>query len=262
MKLKIILILLTFNLYSQKNGIIRYGFINALGMGDMKGQESQAYMIFNNARSYYVTAKDSLEKEEEKYKDKVIKGKNNKTTALYSGIKVSPQGDQVLYDLNKKTILSNLLYGNQIYIKETSTKIEWKITKESKKIGKFNSFKATGAFRGRFYTAWFTREIPIPFGPWKLNGLPGLILEAYDKNKNVYWGFKSINYPIKDKQPPTNIKKSKNEKDVTFISYSDFKKVQLKELELSKDKNKIMAKEYPSVKFIDPKIDEMFIECE
>ena len=38
--------------------------------------------------------------------------------------------------------------------------------------------KATTNFRGRYWEVWYTEEIPISQGPWKLCGLPGMILKA------------------------------------------------------------------------------------
>lgn len=39
---------------------------------------------------------------------------------------------------------------------------------------------ATAAYKGRTWYAWYAEDIPLDAGPWKLGGLPGLILRAYD----------------------------------------------------------------------------------
>lgn len=64
-------------------------------------------------------------------------------------------------------------------------KPEWEVTEETKDIIGYQCFKATADYRGRRWTAWFAPEIPVQDGPWKLCGLPGLILEASD-NHNEY----------------------------------------------------------------------------
>ena len=253
--------ILTFSTsFSQiQKGIIYYGYIEALDIGYTKGLDYNSYMLFNNEQSYYVTAKDSLETPDKINKKQSFTSDGGGEVSSYDGMKVSPQGDQVVNNIQKKTMWSNLLHGKQIYVKEITPKINWKITNEIKKIGKFTCKKATTTFRGRDYTAWFTNEIAVPFGPWKLNGLPGLILEAYDTNKFVYWYFKSVEYPTKNKE---HVKYIKRPKEIQFMSYQEFKLYQKKDLEKIMDKQKIVQKKFPNVIFGEFKTSNMFIEFE
>lgn len=51
---------------------------------------------------------------------------------------------------------------------------------------------ATCTYRGRDWKAWFTPEIPLQEGPWKLAGLPGVVLKAYDRGKQYVFEATSI----------------------------------------------------------------------
>ena len=67
---------------------------------------------------------------------------------------------------------------------ETWEKPEWEIEDETRTILGYECVKATADYRGRKWIAWFAPEIPVQEGPWKLCGLPGLILEAYDTDRD------------------------------------------------------------------------------
>lgn len=83
--------------------------------------------------------------------------------------------NSLLYELGTK------MPPVKILIKDEIPKINWKILQETKSILGYKCIKAEGSFRGRDFIAWFTTELPMQVGPWKLQGLPGTILEATDK---------------------------------------------------------------------------------
>lgn len=85
--------------------------------------------------------------------------------------------------LLKEVIFKDVIARRTVFVKDDFVGFNWKISTETKMIGSYECQKAIAKFRGRNYTAWFTTKIPYSFGPWKLRGLPGLILEAYDSEK-------------------------------------------------------------------------------
>ncbi|WP_304644763.1 GLPGLI family protein [uncultured Duncaniella sp.] len=83
----------------------------------------------------------------------------------------------------KWTVLNYFDMERRVYEEEIETPV-WEIADSVKTILGYECQLAFTDFRGRRWSAWFTPEIPVAEGPWKLSGLPGLILEAYDAKRH------------------------------------------------------------------------------
>lgn len=108
---------------------------------------------------------------------------NGKDVSEDSSVAMSSKNKADMYlkiNHNSKELLTfgPLPGSSQVLIKDNYPEIKWNITKESKTISGYSCTKATCVYRGREWEAWFTPEIAVPYGPWKLHGLPGLILEV------------------------------------------------------------------------------------
>jgi GLPGLI family protein len=91
------------------------------------------------------------------------------------------------YPQNKKmSITTNRLVAGFIY-EDDYKQQEWTILDSTKQILNHKCKLAVCQFRGREWFAWYTQDILFGDGPWKLNGLPGLILEAYDKSRSYFY---------------------------------------------------------------------------
>jgi GLPGLI family protein len=142
----------------------------------------------------------------------------------------------VLTDFRKDSIQSQVSLfrdGKQktYVVEEKINNIKWNITQEFKTISGFNAQKAEGLFRGRKYIAWFTNEIPIKYGPWKLNGLPGLILNVSDDKNEVMFYAKSIKVPFNSNSVSNNEFTFSDDYDkISLSEYIKFKKQQVEEV--------------------------------
>lgn len=56
----------------------------------------------------------------------------------------------------------------------------WKLVDETKVINTINCKRAEITSKGRNWIAWYSPEIPLPYGPYKFSGLPGLIIKITD----------------------------------------------------------------------------------
>ncbi|WP_317126019.1 GLPGLI family protein, partial [Chryseobacterium sp. SC28] len=79
--------------------------------------------------------------------------------------------------------------GYDYFLITSTDKMDWKIENETKKNKNFTLHKATTNFGGRQWTAWFSTEFPFQEGPYKFQGLPGLIFEVYDSENIFHYTF-------------------------------------------------------------------------
>lgn len=85
------------------------------------------------------------------------------------------------------TTLDAMASAVHVRVEEDLERPAWTLLADTATVMAHACHKATCYFRGRQWVAWFTTEVPVSDGPWKLHGLPGLILEAYDEQDHYHF---------------------------------------------------------------------------
>lgn len=141
-----------------------------------------------------------------------------------------------LTDVLGRVIVYNMAITNDDYktfvnytIRD-SISLNWNIEPDTSIISNIQCQKATLKFRGRNYIAWFSLEHQLPFGPFKFYGLPGTIVSIEDELKEVSFTLKSIKFMQVD------ISKDKNRiMNSNLISLKQFKDIQESAVQNSQD---------------------------
>lgn len=84
---------------------------------------------------------------------------------------------------------------------EDMPQFEWEMTDSVANVLGYKCQSARCKFRGREWAVFYTEEIPLSEGPWKLHGLPGLIMKATDEKG--HYSFECIGIKSKASRPIT-----------------------------------------------------------
>jgi len=98
-----------------------------------------------------------------------------------------------------KLTYTYILFNFPYLYEEDMPAMKWDLAEGDSVIGGYACKKAVCELRGRKWTAWYTLDLPYSDGPWKLCGLPGLILAA-SESEGIYSfsfaGIEKCDYPM------------------------------------------------------------------
>ena len=137
-----------------------------------------------------------------------------------------PKGGALSWEFYKnypeagRTLLLDKVGADDYQCEEKTETPDWQMVPDStREVLGYQCQLATARFKGRQWSAWYTEDIPLDEGPWKLRGLPGLVLSAYDAQRQYIFEGAGLEQVSTDEQ--VTLIKQKREK----ISQKDLRKL-------------------------------------
>lgn len=168
-------------IYYKKKLIANDNNTNQYVKQALKQLNDQEYKLSFNANI-------ALYKKEETMSVEVINPVVEAFTRSFSGFR-----GEVYYDRIKNRIIHKKEYLGQIFL-INKKRIHWQLTKDTLKIDGYLCYKAKAirtiqnseGLHELDVIAWYTTDIPLPYGPDGYAGLPGLILQLEDNGTLTY----------------------------------------------------------------------------
>lgn len=174
----IIISIICFNVFSQ-NVTIEYNTTINTNEAVLSTSTNYTYILNKNESNYFNNFSDSIS--QFKYKniiDEVREVGDIKLVTLSDNKYGYIRKDFFYKNYEKDTLIYNEIISiNKQFVGEKINLFDWNIAPKSDTIVMgFKCQVATTKFRGRIYEAIFSTEIAPYGGPWKFDGLPGLII--------------------------------------------------------------------------------------
>lgn len=137
----------------------------------------------------------------------------------------------IVFRAKDSAFISNIInFDVEKQIKD-KVSLSWQVTGETKKIIGHNCIKAVGVLHNRKYEAWYSPDTRVPYGPIKLNNLPGLILELIQPETGLHIVATDIK---ENKETPPFLNKMHKQKFENAMSaelYDEWRRQKLAQIE-------------------------------
>lgn len=111
------------------------------------------------------------------------------------------QRTRIFTDLASNTRTVYEFPSTQIHYEEPIPAVTWELSDEVREVNGIPSKQARGKLYGREWIVSYATDIPLPVGPWKLTGLPGLVTEAVTTDSLYHFTLISFALTPDDERP-------------------------------------------------------------
>jgi GLPGLI family protein len=171
--------------------LVHYKFSHVRDTNNRAHPYTENMVLFvGKASSSYKSYDTQLQNE--LYRKQFQEQLNNSVGNIRVDRKITGSGTEYYQFTNSRKLVRKEVLVDPYIINDVLPAINWHISSNTANFGELHCQKATCHFKGRDYTAWFCPDLPVRVGPWKLNGLPGVIVEAYDARKEVVFKFDRV----------------------------------------------------------------------
>ncbi|MDR0961896.1 MAG: GLPGLI family protein [Mediterranea sp.] len=139
---------------------------------------------------YYSLRFDSLCDELSRGKISVVES----APLMLATLKKSEFTESILIDRqkNKATIQRTAGMTQKYQYEEACPDLKWELMEGDTLIAGYRCNKAKTSLFGRDYVAWYSAEVEMPYGPYKFNGLPGLVFYVSDTQENFEFALSGL----------------------------------------------------------------------
>ena len=165
-------------------------------------------LINKDNESYLTTAYEDYKKNQPQFKvlKSTLNFADNKTLfvpiiestvpsdGFFSNLPAVIQNNTIYTDLQTSNfIMQKKVFEETFLVKDSTRKINWKITSETKEIAGYTCRRANALILDSVYVvAFYTDKISVSGGPESFSGLPGMILGVALPHENITWFATSV----------------------------------------------------------------------